>query len=500
MHLRCARARQRRGGAAHQGGTRGDPQLRRPAAAAGCSSSAARSFGKNGLADTPIDEVLPLQLSASADALVTGSSSRGMNLVSLTPAGESHPVMQLGSSRDDTRKKWEAAPALAFVAPLGGPRPGATVLAVAAGAGGTPHALVAVQRYGEGRAMIFAGEAAWRWRMLLPASDRLYDTFWRQALRWLALPAADRVALAPAGDRLALENRCRIGVSVRTPEFEPQPGPRWTCSSLIRAGGRTSAARARDERRGDYVARFTPDQSGVYRMSAEARHGGGTAEFFDYGAAGRRGRSRDGRPAVEPGGARTARARVRRPCDRPERRCAVRALQDALRAGVPAARLSVTHDLWNNGVSFAIVVSLLAAEWILRRRWGADGRGSRATCRCTCHVRGITCAGTCHVRRATCDLHVRGSCLLRVTRAVRVARFGGGAGALCGHRVGRDGRAGVLSAIPRLVPRSPLDSRRQSALRSGSGHRAVGDCRTRERRDRRKRAACACGDRPHDVA
>ncbi len=131
-----------------------------------------RSFGKNGLADTPIDEVLPLQLSASADALVTGSSSRGMNLVSLTPAGESHPVMQLGSSRDDTRKKWDAAPALAFVAPLGGPRPGATVLAVAAGAGGAPHALIAVQRYGEGRAMIFAGEAAWRWRMLLPASDR----------------------------------------------------------------------------------------------------------------------------------------------------------------------------------------------------------------------------------------------------------------------------------------------------------------------------------------
>ena len=179
-----------------------------------------RSFGKNGLADTPIDDVLPLQLSGAADPLVTGSSSRGMNLVSLTPAGESHPVMQLGASADDTRKKWEAAPALAFVAPVGAPRPGATVLAVAAGAGGTAHALVAVHRYGEGRAMIFTGEAAWRWRMLLPASDRSYETFWRQALRWLALPAADRVALAlPAsassGEPVSLR-RERQDASVRS--------------------------------------------------------------------------------------------------------------------------------------------------------------------------------------------------------------------------------------------------------------------------------------------
>ena len=173
-----------------------------------------RSFGKNGLAETPIDDVLPLQLSASADALVTGSSSRGMNLVSLTPAGESHPVMQLGSSRDDTRKKWDAAPALAFVAPLGGPRPGATVLAVAAGAGGAPHALVAVQRYGEGRAMIFAGEAAWRWRMLLPASDR--------SLRHVLAPGAQMACAAcprsgrtrDAGERL----HWRTGVGRREGE------------------------------------------------------------------------------------------------------------------------------------------------------------------------------------------------------------------------------------------------------------------------------------------
>jgi hypothetical protein len=46
------------------------------------------------------------------------------------------------------------------------------------------------------------------------------------------------------------------------------------------------------------------------------------------------------------------------------------ALLEALRAGIPAARLSVTRDLWHNGWSFAAIVMLLGTEWILRRRWG----------------------------------------------------------------------------------------------------------------------------------
>ncbi len=28
--------------------------------------------------------------------------------------------------------------------------------------------------------MVFAGEAAWRWKMMMAASDRSYDFFWRQ--------------------------------------------------------------------------------------------------------------------------------------------------------------------------------------------------------------------------------------------------------------------------------------------------------------------------------
>ena len=41
-----------------------------------------------------------------------------------------------------------------------------------------------------------------------------------------------------------------------------------------------------------------------------------------------------------------------------------------LKAGVPAAALAVRRDLWHTGWSFAAILVLLGAEWMLRRTWG----------------------------------------------------------------------------------------------------------------------------------
>jgi hypothetical protein len=45
-------------------------------------------------------------------------------------------------------------------------------------------------------------------------------------------------------------------------------------------------------------------------------------------------------------------------------------LADLLRANVPAAALVVRTDAWHNAWSFALLIALLSAEWLLRRRWG----------------------------------------------------------------------------------------------------------------------------------
>jgi hypothetical protein len=328
-----------------------------------------RSFVKPGFVSTPLEEVLPLELSERSDVSLA-SSARGMNRVSLTPAGEAHPVMQLGIDPETVRKRWDAAPALAATIPLGGPRPGASVLAVSGGAGGAARPLVAVQRYGEGRSMVFTGEASWRWRMLLPSSDRSFDTFWRQAVRWLTLAAADPVAIALPAAPAAPGDVVPLRAVIRDAAFVPQSDATVDLR-VTSPEGRTETLRAEPTRVGDsdpaYVAQWRPPSAGVFHIGVEAKRG--TATVGTASA------------AVLVGGTdfemtdprlntavlqRIALASGGRLVDARE----AAAIVDPLRAGLPAARMAVTHDLWHNGWSFAAIVALLGTEWLLRRRWG----------------------------------------------------------------------------------------------------------------------------------
>jgi uncharacterized membrane protein len=329
----------------------------------------ARSFARQGLANTPLEEVLPLQLSDRGGAVLPAAGSRGMNLVGLSPAGESHPVMQLGSALDQTIKRWNAAPALASIFPLGGPRPGADVLAVTGSAGGAARALVAVQRFGEGRSMVFTGEAAWRWRMLLPSADRSYETFWRQAVRWLALPAPDPIAIVlPAG--ASPGETAPLLIAVRNGAFVTQPDA-LVDVRVTAPDGRLEQLRAVPPRGYDgderYVARFRPDQPGVYQVSAQARRG--SAPLGSASAA-----LLVGGSDLEMTDPRLNLQVLQRIALRSGGRMIAEGdgatLVEALRSGAPAAHVAVTRDLWHNAWSFAAIVLLLGAEWILRRRWG----------------------------------------------------------------------------------------------------------------------------------
>jgi uncharacterized membrane protein len=330
----------------------------------------AQSFLRRGLRDTPLEELVPLDLGERGLAVLQASAGalRAANRVALTAAGEAHPIMQLSAALDETRKRWEAVPALASISPLGGPRPGATVLAVTSGPGGTPRALVAVQRYGEGRSMVFAGEASWRWRMLLPADDRSYDTFWRQAIRWLALPAPDPVAVSvPAGS--APGDIVPLRVAARTAAFEPLRDATVDVRVTKPDGRVESLPAAMDIAAADgtFLAKVLAEEPGVYRVTAEVRRpgaapvmsttsmlvGGADPEMTDPRLDSRlleRVAAASGGRVIEEG--RTA------------------DLVTDLRAGLPAAALRVRRDLWHTGWSFAAIVTLLAGEWLMRRRWG----------------------------------------------------------------------------------------------------------------------------------
>ena len=331
----------------------------------------ARSFLRQGLGDSVLEEVLPLDLVDRGNSVVPAASPgtlRGANRVALTAEGESHPIMQLAPTLEDTRKRWDALPALAATAALGSPRPGASVLAVTGGAGGNTRPLVAVQRYGEGRAMVFAGEASWRWRMMMPATDRAYDTFWKQAVRWLSIAASDPIQItaphaAVPGDPLAIK------VFARDAAFEPQANVTVNVNVTSPDGRSQSilaATDAAEEGPGHYLANVTPAAGGIFRVSADARRGstplgsssmsvlvgGVDTEMADP----RLNQQLLQRLAAASGGQTLADAQID-------------ALPAILKGSVPTA-LMTRRDLWHTGWSFAAILLLLAAEWILRRRWG----------------------------------------------------------------------------------------------------------------------------------
>jgi len=123
----------------------------------------ARTFLQRGIAGSPLEEALPVELNDRKGGLVRASLGSidlpPHNKITLTADGETHPIMRIGANAGETRKLWSALPALAASAMIGAPRPGATILALTTAPGGGVFPVVAVQPYGHGRSMIFGGEA-----------------------------------------------------------------------------------------------------------------------------------------------------------------------------------------------------------------------------------------------------------------------------------------------------------------------------------------------------
>jgi uncharacterized membrane protein len=330
----------------------------------------ARSFDRQGLAGTALEQALPVDLTDRGSSVTLASAQVNgveFNTPALTVDGVMHPATRLAVTPEENRQKWAALPALASVADVGGSRPGAQILAVALTAGGTPQPLIAAQRYGQGRSVAFAGEASWRWRMMRPATDTSYETIWRQLARWVTAGAQGPVAIGSISPAVAGITE-RISVIVRDEEFRPVANAEVAVETTAPNGEkRQMAAALSTPQDGRYAVAMRFDQPGVYKINAVATRGatrvGVASRPVLVGGVDlemtqpRLNEAVLRRLAAESGG-RYLRA------DQIDR-LPVLLRESRAEAGAPEMR-----DLWHNGWSLLAIVGLLAAEWVARRRVG----------------------------------------------------------------------------------------------------------------------------------
>ncbi len=142
------------------------------------------TFGPGGYADTPLADLLPVQMDSKerqrvGDAIRSDVQLPGPLAIRPTkPLGQRHYLMAIADDADRAAI-WEKLPPLEGANKLGQPKPAAQVLSE------TPDGkpLLVVQEAG-GRVMAFAGDTTWHWWM--EGFESQHKRFWRQVVLWLA--------------------------------------------------------------------------------------------------------------------------------------------------------------------------------------------------------------------------------------------------------------------------------------------------------------------------
>jgi hypothetical protein len=215
--------------------------------------------------------------------------------------------------------------------------------------------------------MVFGGEASWRWRMMVASTDRSHELFWRQASRWLTEASPDPVNVTPP-EAIEPGDSTQVDIDVRDAAFAPVAGAAAT-ATIVAPDGRTQtpAVRRVAESAGRFSAAFVPEQPGAYHVRVQATRGQETLGTSDRWMLVGSGDREFADPRLnEAWLRRVARATGGRYVRASDAGRVAMWLQETARQRAEPER----RDLWHQPWAISVVILLLCAEWVLRRRWG----------------------------------------------------------------------------------------------------------------------------------
>ncbi|MBN2243243.1 MAG: hypothetical protein JW793_11190, partial [Acidobacteria bacterium] len=326
------------------------------------------SYAQGGYGNTPLEDVLPLHLGRGAAA--AGGFRNSEYSIRLTGYGAQHPICRLSLSEDRNLERWRGAPNLVGYNPTGGPKPGATVLA-RAGVPGDENpdpVILAFQRFGRGKAVAFTTASSWRWRMQQDHADNFHELFWRQMLRWLVSDVPDPVAVRTERHSYSPDDVAVLEADVHDESFLPLNDVRLSGSVKAPSGQVTPVSLAREfGSEGRYSGAFRPQEDGIHEVVCEAFRGdkslGSASTLFRVAES-----TEEFHQAALNSGL------LRRLSSETGGRYYSIGDLDTLAEDISYVKKGAFRveekDLWDMPFLFLLLVGLVSAEWILRKRKG----------------------------------------------------------------------------------------------------------------------------------
>ena len=320
------------------------------------------ALGDGGWSGSSLVDLLPTYLPNSRNTF-----HRDPATVELTAAGSDSPITRLMDDPAKNIDRWKKLTYLMDYQDAGTAKPGAAVL-IQMNAGARKLPLLVTQNYGRGRTAVMATSGTWRWQMSQPLGDPVHDLFWQQLLRWLVLDSPGQVVVTAANHTLMDDGHIELSVNVRDKEYMPAPDAKVT-AHLIGPNGisvmldMTPTA----DSPGVFHAAWTAEKPGSYLAEVTAEKGSqqlgsdtfpferidGVAENFHAV----QNRELLEKLATETGG------RYWKPGE-------LSRLPNEISYSDAGISVRDIKELWNMPVVFLWLLLLMAAEWLLRRKWG----------------------------------------------------------------------------------------------------------------------------------
>jgi hypothetical protein len=204
------------------------------------------SFGPGGYAETPLADVLPIEMSRLErqpleDAAIRSDLHLPGPLRMRLPQRAGPPDYLVHLAKDN-QALWDKLPPLDGANRLGKLKPAAHLLAQTES--GQP--LLVAQESGNGRVLAFAGDSTWRWVMHGHADA--HKRFWRQVILWLARKdqsATGDVWLKIDERRHHPGGRVEFAAGARTAQNEPIIDADFRAEVLLPDGSRRPATLVR---------------------------------------------------------------------------------------------------------------------------------------------------------------------------------------------------------------------------------------------------------------